>query len=317
MFQTFNTDTLIGRFIKNLIYNTKLPKYKSVCDGDFIIEGCFYTYKNKIIKCTSSGFLKIDNHSDVSSEVASYEMTNELAPGQLNMLTTENWMSRNTYYDHETHEMLGEYLRYYKSLTNVDLLPFYNCYSGYYTSTFYIRKGVYWEGVNDAVQVALFPIKFNRKYTIAVDCASGLELLPVLLSDRIPLQAVYGGQLIDLNELLSSYYVNKPTTSFKQPFVFSVDIDNNVPFAKYMEQNERSLYLALQLPKNVVSSIVVLEGDYTTVSARKIIDRQFMNELSENQKNKVFLSDLSLLRLNDKNSYAFSDRLIEYLVKML
>lgn len=314
MFQTFNTDTLVGRLVKNIIYNTKIPKYKTVCDGDWLFEDCFYAFGNTILKCTSSGYLKIDSNSDVTSDMkrADYKVISNMVPGQPNRLTTENWMSKNTYYDHETHEMLGEYLRYLRSKSNVDLMPFYNCFSGYYTSTFYIRNGEYWEGVNNTVQVALFPIKFNKKYTVAIDCPSGLELLPVILSDGVPLQAVYGGQLVNLTEELSSFYINKPTTSFKQPFLFSVDIDDSNPFGKYMEQNERSLYLALQIPRAVVSSIVVLEGDYTN-SCQKIYDRDFIDRISESQKNKIFLSELSLLRINDKNSYAFSDKLIEYL----
>ena len=60
------------------------------------------------------------------------------------------------------------------------------------------------------------------------------------------------------------------------------------------------------MPVNNVSSLVVLEGDYTSVGAVKT------------DKNSVRTYDLhknlSLLRMNTTETYAFSDRLIEYLL---
>ena len=68
----------------------------------------------------------------------------------------------------------------------------------------------------------------------------------------------------------------------------------------------------MQLPKSNTSSVVVLEGNYIN-NTKKIVDRRYYNQLSQKQKDSIFLSELSLLRLNDSNSYAFSDKLIEYL----
>lgn len=319
MFQQFNTDTLVSRFIKNLIYNTPIPLYKTVRDGDWVTKDCFYIYKHSVIKCTRSGFVYKGN-SDKENK-ASYITVKSFMFGEKYPQITENFMSKNAYYDYETHEKLGNYLRCMRDLRGVDLMPFYNCFSSDYTSTFYIRNGAYYDGVNSEVQVTLIPIKFNKTYTIAVDCSSTVELLPVILCDRVPLRSTYSGSYVDLNEALVSNYQSVFNASFKKPFTYSVSTYNmvggtpqEVQYAKFLEQNERSLYLVIQLPKDNESSLVVLEGDYTDLT-NKQIDIAYLEYITDEELNKVLLSELSLLRLNDSNEYAFSDRLVEYLFR--
>jgi hypothetical protein len=62
------------------------------------------------------------------------------------------------------------------------------------------------------------------------------------------------------------------------------------------------------------SSIVVLEGNYLDSQVDKHFDMTYIQDMSQEEIDNAFISELSLLRLNDKNSYAFSDRLIEYLL---
>ena len=42
-------------FIKKILCSTLFPKAKTIRCGDYIIKDCFYTTKNYIVKCTSSG----------------------------------------------------------------------------------------------------------------------------------------------------------------------------------------------------------------------------------------------------------------------
>lgn len=304
MFQKFNTDTLISRFIKNLVYSKPIPRYKFVTVGDWVTEGCYYCFGTNVILCTQSGELSDSN----------YKIVKEFFNNKNDFSLMNNLISKNTYYDYETHEQLGEYLRYLRGVYSLNLMPFYNCFSGHYVSTFSIRRGKYYEGVNNDVQVALFPIKFNQTYTIAVDCESSVDILPVVFSGGIPLEGVYGGSLINLSELLEDSYVQKNYSQFNIPFTFSVSTADKAE-AKFLEQNEHCLNLAIQLPIKNTSSIVVLEGDFTAASANKVIDTYYVNRLSDKEIDNIFISGLSLLRLNDQNSYAFSDRLVEYLVK--
>ena len=57
------------------------------------------------------------------------------------------------------------------------------------------------------------------------------------------------------------------------------------------------------MPSTNNSSIVVLEGDYTSTGVYSIINVPKMNLSTQDSLNSLFLSNLSLLQLNDKTSY--------------
>ena len=56
MFQTFFTKTLESKFIKNLLYNTPLPFYRSVREGDYLFKDIKYVCTGHIIQCLKSGY---------------------------------------------------------------------------------------------------------------------------------------------------------------------------------------------------------------------------------------------------------------------
>lgn len=139
MFQKFYTDSLLGRFIKRLLRTTPLPLLNIILDGEYIVDGCYYLYQNLIIKATSSGTFCIDPnihllpgvkvHFDINSDnLATYTVVKYYNPDDRQQ--TYNFHSKFPYYDPETHYHLGEYLRYLRNTKNLDLLPYYNCYSG-------------------------------------------------------------------------------------------------------------------------------------------------------------------------------------------
>lgn len=310
MFQKFNADTLESRFIKNLIYNTPIPIFSTVRKGDWLVTGCSYIYKRNLIRCLTSGFLL------EGTPKATYKITDDYIFGKYYPKYTEKYSSNNIYYDHATHEMLGQYLRCYRDITGIDLMPFYNCFSGYYTDSFHIVDNGLVSGSDSSYKVALFPIRYNVKYTVAIDCYDNLSLVPVLLSNEIPITINYGGQIKDLSNALSDYRTTYSNASFTNCFTYSVDLQKDgqdIPFAKYLKQNEKHLYLAIQMPVTNTSSLTVLEGDYTNLNINKVSDEEDLSDLTEKELNSILLSPLSLLLINDKNSYAFSDRLLEYL----
>ena len=79
-------------------------------------------------------------------------------------------------------------------------------------------------------------------------------------------------------------------------------------------KKEKYLYLVIQLPVSNKSSITVLEGDYTKTYNTSKLNGEDIESLGDKEVNKILLSKLSLLMINTKNVYAFSDRLIEYLL---
>ena len=54
----------------------------------------------------------------------------------------------------------------------IDLLPFYNCYTGDTIDTVYINEGKVYEKKISQYKILKVPIKFNTNYTIAIDCPS-------------------------------------------------------------------------------------------------------------------------------------------------
>lgn len=79
-----------------------------------------------------------------------------------------------------------------------------------------------------------------------------------------------------------------------------------------MHACEKNLYLAIQLPATNVSSIVILEGDYSCV-AEKIANLSDMSD-KEITDAKLISVNPQLIQINTKSVYAFSDRLIEFLL---
>lgn len=93
---------------------------------------------------------------------------------------------------------------------------------------------------------------------------------------------------------------------FLKPFTFSVDT-NDIDLIRY----QKNLYLILQVSKTNKSSIVILEGDYTDVDSLKQFDIEMA---SESKLNKLLLTDLELLMINDGKFYSYNKKLIPYLL---
>ena len=402
MYQKFFTKTIESKFIKNLLKNTPLPIYKIIRDNDYIIEGNIYIYKERIIKATKSGIIK----SGMYTILSLYNFGDDY----LNY--TERYVSRYSYYDSDTHEFLGTYLRCLRGIYGLDLMPLYNCYSGRVSTNFCTVKTFYDEKY-DAVtlssnsedwteedqqyycsltfengfqsgflnefkpvfenlkltdtrfqdlnikyeiventaalkitvdsipeedivielthtrpvyklinspstkyKMALVPIKLNQTYTIALDTDAEVLIRPAFIkNDRFVYAYLSNKNRVNLTDLLNQPITVLTNTHFKQPFTYKLTIDETNPYADLLEENEKNLYLVIQLPIASISSIVVLDGDYT-VNGLCVHNYSSPTNTEEAIElyNRVLRSNLSLLKLNDHNTYAFSDKLIEYLV---
>ena len=168
---------------------------------------------------------------------------------------------------------------------------------------------------NTNFRVAQVPIKFNQTYTIAVDSNSEVTIAPAMIRNgRLVYTYNSDKSRIDLTKELNVSPITKNKSQFKQPFTYSVKLDPNKKYSDILETNEKNLYLLIQVPSMLNTSLVVLEGDYTlSDNCRKYFDTQLIDRLTDVQKNDLFTSTLSLLRMNSGSSYAFSNRLIEYL----
>ena len=79
---------------------------------------------------------------------------------------------------------------------------------------------------------------------------------------------------------------------------------------------EDHLYMLIQVPATLKSSIVVLEGDYTdrNMSKRKYVNFSDVDNLPDNVNEWYFNDNLSLMRFNTGKNVPFSNHLIQYLL---
>lgn len=283
----FTTNEITG-LVNSIVQNNPVPKYRSVGNGDKIIEDCKYALGKKIIKCTKTGVVGNDAKYDVETRnFLDNDNASILSNSRKNTGLKTAYSSKDVYYNSDLHERLGDYLRYYKNTTGINLMPFYNCFSYRNTNDIYISSNDDIEyGKISYAKVFIVPIRFNTTYTICVDSAK-LQLATIQYND---------GNIIKKDLSSVKTYTE---CGFNRPIYYRCDNEE-----KINEDHYKDTRLIIQLPKDNDSSIVVLEGEWKTNPKT-----QFVGNVDD-----VYYSRLKLMEMNDRTMYAFSDRLIEYLV---
>lgn len=319
MYQKFFTKTIESKFIKNLLKNTPLPIYKVIRDNDYIIEGNIYIYKERIIKATKSGIIK----SGMYKILSFYNF------GEDYLNYTERFVSRYSYYDSDTHEFLGKYLRCLRGIYGLDLMPLYNCYSGRISTNFYVAKSLYDEKY-DAITIPSNPTNWveeeDHYYCIltfengfqpgflsefksaATNLISGFELIEnktalKIISDSIPTKDI----VIELTHMMPVYkLINGPNTKYKmamipislnQTYTIALDIDAEVLIKPAFIKNDRFVYTYLN-DKNRVS-LTDLLNQPVTVLTNSHFNQPFTYKLTVDETNPY----ADLLEDNENNLY--------------
>lgn len=360
MLQEFFTTSIYCKAIKYLLSKTPLPMYKTISTDEFIIEGCTYIYKDKILRCTKSGrflginastftedHLYVNEHLTISDDndyiqhrryknengklvpyyedsplcvtddivrqylrpFAEYEILDDYHFGEFVPGITEYHISNTSYYDSRTHRYLGEYLRCLRDIKDIDLMALYNCFDYEFVNNVYITpnsKNYLSEETPSKYKVTLVPIKFNKQYTIAINCPFRISVKSVFYKDYLiknKLTEEY------LTSKLNETYRNFNNLSFDNPVTYQIEVDN-----PDILQYEKYLYLAIQIPAENNSSIVVIEGNYTVAADKYVSDINAMEIISAQSLSNIFKTQLSLLEVDDNKQHPFSDKLIEYLL---
>ena len=346
MFQQFFTDTIESKFIKSLLSSTPIPTLPITKEGGYIIEGCFYIFGRNIIKCTQSGYVPSSNTrlliGDDSIASNSTILNSGVIPGKFDIIDTyevgkdsiqmsEKYFSKYSYYDSDTHYYLGQYLRALRDINNIDLMPFYNCFNYRLGHDFYLTNSTngylqngdygYDFAKSNMVKTLMVPIKFDTSYTIAIDCSSQVYMKSILygqlgMLNTYLISGASGNITNYLMEDNGRKLTSKSFLSFKDPQVYSISHSSHTSDITdaEMKQMERNLYLVIQLPISNNSSVVVLEGDYTKCGVEKVFNMECIDKISSTELDNALLTNLSLLQFNDRQIYAFSNRLIEYLL---
>lgn len=272
---------------------------KKVKDDDgktrYVYEYKYLTVTDKIIRRYLIPFSKFEVIDDFNF--------GEFTPG-----ITQYYKSNTNYYDSETHKYLGEYLRCLRDIKGIDLMGLYNCFEYKYVNNIKFTDKEVIETQNNNTKITLIPIKFNKTYTIALDCLFDVKMTPILYNDKL-LQDYTNNTY--LYKILKDKIYKYNNFQFSNPITYKLKQESQ-DILKY----EKYLYLAIELPNNNESSIVVLEGDYSYTSAERYVSNiESMNELPDATISRIFRPNLSLLSVNDGLQHPFSDKLIEFLLE--
>ena len=211
---------------------------------------------------------------------------------------TKNLQIKNNIYDSYTHEYLGDYLRFQRDYNKINLMPLYNCFSNRdcehldlsvevssgnngYTAEF---------KTSEDYKIYMVPVKLFQKYTIAIDCEGAVEMCCGLY-DKYQYKDTSDTLLTNcMTKLAKATYTCYNSLQFKTPVLFdklffikSALYSHNNDTLNRIAAKETALKLFIKVPKNNKSSIVVLEGDYTSyndmVVQQKVIPMEVTNRL--------------------------------------
>lgn len=331
MFQQFHTTTIMGGFIKHMLSTTPIPVLDTVTDGDTMIEGCSYIYKEYIIECVRGGVLHVGENEELypSDQLhpmaylfpkigylgAIYKVTNYFDTNRTYGYTYK-YYSKRASYDEDTHYHLGNYLRFLRDCKGLDLMAYYNCYCGKTVDGIYLgtRDGdssTFEVRDNSANKVFAVPVRFGKTYTVALNCPAQVTCHVAFYGENGLLTDGRGGYLTSEIDAPITTYVNP---SYTHPFTVYI----NPPIgsmSRYMYDRQRYLYLLIQIPASINTSLTVLEGDYTTEKIwRATVSNYDLKYRAEWESPIRTVYNPSLLIWDGAGVLAFSDRLIEYLL---
>jgi hypothetical protein len=314
--QTMNNNSILTGYIKQLLHDFNLPKAKwkervEIKGGEFI-DGARYMDKNAIYECRGNALSKIFDYS-----------YGEIIPN-----ITRNLELSGPLYDSYTHAYLGDYLRFRRDWSGVDLMSMYNCFGGDVAKNVSISaNGVTFDSSDESFVLYIVPVRFGEAYTIGIDCSSSIDIVACFY---------YNDSVIEYKPLQNSTCVRKAGCRFANPFVYD-RLLSFVP-AKDGMMRERFLSLLIKVPASNASSLTVLEGDYTCGGSSMY---SFCNDgysqlppfMAKNYATvpgkdvakadaasagasfaRKYSSKMQLLLVNDGASYPFADKLMGYLL---
>ena len=331
----------------------------TVIDGDFLVKGFTYIIGNRVVNCTKSGYY-FENSRSLFGQVGSslsetavdaeceYELVQYYTFGDYIQNATERFISNTSYYDEATHRAFGKYLRVLRDVKHINLMNMYNCFSYQLISNINLHSNKI-EQSSTEDKVFAIPIKFNREYTLLIDCLN-IKIAPIFLYDKGA--CAQGSELYIANNLISPYFNVTCVNTPKYKFCFSLDSLKNKTIkevtaeeykswtgSKYIEtdspvkymiveeheqplnddartllyKNEKYLYLAIQIPKGNTSRIVCIENHHECndyVYDVSTVDNVPQEILMNTLQSKNELCKSTL----DKTTYAYSTQIIPYLL---
>ena len=245
MLQKFYDNTIQSNYIKYLLQHTYIPTVPFVKNINHITKNQIYIYDNYFVRArlseeTREIFYHLNQNPDLYNKY--FERFDPYIFGKQYKGLTTNYVSNSGTYDSETHYYLGQYLRAYKAYYDIDLMPFYNCFSDEYVSNISLnvnknQRAPYisiTEETNSNYKIISVPICFCKEYTIALDSDSEILCVPVLLGKK--------GILSDLtNKLWSTLNVSTHAKlHLKSNYIYNQCSFNNLKYFSYANNDNYS-----------------------------------------------------------------------------
>lgn len=288
MINNLQNNSLVLGHLKELLCSTYLPLAKPYREDLPLYEGRVYLKGSKLLKYANNNLHEVGEYSG------------KFIPNQ-----SRKFIINSSEYDKYTHEYLGDYLRYLRDINNLNLMGLYNCFFGEQPERLKRKLRLIDINTSDTnYNYYIIPVKFDETYTIAIDSHCGYDIMCT----------IYDSAAIDVEDerLIEESYKRIVKSSFANPYTYKTSFNENAN----LWQKEKYLKLLIKLPKQVNSSIVVLEGDFTNSS--NVVDGVLVNKyITSDKRLNEYINlptKLSLLEWNDHNSYPFADRLVEFII---
>lgn len=327
--QKYNNSSLMTLYIKELLGDFNLPRCHVLTERETPLNGFLYI-DNGVFKrghTSPSGEVRL-------SPVGIYDGKG-VRNGSLNYMfgnpylnITGRFISDSMTYDYNTHKYLGDYLRFIRDYTKLDLMTMYNCFSNTEATNTDITStsGEFSFSSSDrSYNLYLIPVRSFNDYSIALTSTQPVEVVACIYDHGV--NDVFNGNF----SFYDATYEKIPYMQMHRPYLYTKLDRRAGNITDKVYRNDSNLCLILKIPSDVSTSIAVIEGNVLDESARMISDchgfgqwvpsRQYVFDAvpSEDGNNKMKVSvprysNLQLLWMNSGTSFPYADRLAEYLI---
>lgn len=291
----FNQYSIECAYIQNLLRNTYLPSIpyyteEEISDTNIFTEipvNSQFIVKNKIYS----------KNEDDSKTLLRTFADNEFITG-----ITMNLYSNASYYDSTTHEIFGEYLRYYCYKHNVHLMSLYNCYSNRYINNSKLplvkdSQNHISASKNNSTNLILVKVKFGKSYDIRIDKQNIIYSQLGFYDGNKFCEIFLDKSTTDAFEFTSTYkqisVLNNQSNIYKVPDASEFTSGNAIlknEQLRTLRAAEKYLYLILEVTNILNLNTVVIE-----------------------QEDSIWNLNPSLCKL-DFDTRPFSDKLLSYIL---
>ena len=309
----FNENNLITGYIKELLHNFNLPTCEVFVPNQTVVyPDTNYIYNDFLIKTRSNVSVGVYDdiiiNKNVSTDMADYVCSYVFGSKIPNI--TKTLKLNSILYDTYTHEYLGNYLRFMRDTTGVDLMMLYNCFSDKLVTNLIYND---FNADNMKYRIYAVPIKFDKKYLIGINTDSVVELACGLFDNNVQITSVDTGNDSKADSLYHRSHKTFNSISLNNPIEYSVNsigMDNNILIKQY----ESCLTLFIKIPTQNKSTISIIEVSGLSDQFKQHVDGGIAQlELPLGSKIAEYPSKLSLFKISDNISYPFADRLLEFL----